>query len=173
MESGPSITALVSGPVGQLQDESDKPSSTKASQQERGDNNPDSAGDSTPPNPAVPKSPEESRDKPALNGASNGPAPETGQEKSNVGDKRELEATPAANTNDASSSKKQKTSENHPDASNSSSVAARTEDDNNPSQTSTEKKKGGRPRKTKVSVRKDIPTDGIGSRTRSRTKVVS
>ncbi|KAJ0426048.1 hypothetical protein BJY00DRAFT_123597 [Aspergillus carlsbadensis] len=38
---------------------------------------------------------------------------------------------------------------------------------------STEKKKGGRPRKTKDMIRKDVPTDGIGSRTRSRTKVVS
>ncbi|KAL4897135.1 hypothetical protein BDV59DRAFT_85160 [Aspergillus ambiguus] len=33
-----------------------------------------------------------------------------------------------------------------------------------------EKRKAGRPKKGKDAVKKDIPTDGIGSRTRSRTK---
>ncbi|RAL01710.1 uncharacterized protein BO80DRAFT_434265 [Aspergillus ibericus CBS 121593] len=39
--------------------------------------------------------------------------------------------------------------------------------------TNRDNKKGGRPKKAKATVKRDLPTDGIGSRTRSRTKIAS
>ena len=72
---------------------------------------------------------------------------------SKVGDKREHDITSAP------TAKKQKTDEDTTKAENDTSGDA-----------NGEKKKSGRPKKTKEAAKRDIPTDGIGSRTRSRTK---
>jgi hypothetical protein len=128
----------------------------------------------------------------SANGTSNGtPLPEAKQGQPNVGVKRDLDVTLAPGGKaekpnaeqqqpaelEEPNTKKQKTSEgstadaavgtngiSSPPAQNGKAI---------PASGSTEKKKGGRPRKIKDTVRKDVPTDGIGSRTRSRTKVVS
>jgi hypothetical protein len=94
---------------------------------------------------------------------------EAKQEETNTGEKRELETTstakPSAEESAEPNSKKQKTGETNADAVNGASIPAPPENESAPP-----KKKGGRPKKTQDSVKKDIPTDGIGSRTRSRTK---
>lgn len=86
-----------------------------------------------------------------------------------LGDKREHESTPAPTDNEKPdtaepTSKKQKT-DNKP-AEDSAAKAA-------PAANGNGEKKKGRPKKTpetKETAKRDIPTDGIGSRTRSRTK---
>ncbi|KAL3479282.1 hypothetical protein BJX99DRAFT_255806 [Aspergillus californicus] len=157
-----STTALVSEPVDKPQDEPSKPSSAEVSQPEL-------------------KSPEDSKpNSTSANGISTEHAPVTDQEQPDVGDKRDIEATSTLNTAEKPneeevatepSSKKQKTNGVETDAANGTSTTAH--EDTETSQTPTEKKKPGRPKKTKDSIKKDIPTGGIGSRTRSRTKVVS
>lgn len=81
------------------------------------------------------------------------PAAADKTDESKVGDKREHDTTSAP------TAKKQKTDEDTTKAENDTSGDA-----------NGEKKKSGRPKKTKEAAKKDIPTDGIGSRTRSRTK---
>ncbi|KAL4785672.1 hypothetical protein BJX76DRAFT_355892 [Aspergillus varians] len=159
MASEPSTTAPVSDPLS-------KPTRDEAPQQENGDGHLSKpAEDSTLTEPTETKSLENST---PANGISNGSLPETEQEQSK-GEKRELETTsttakPSVEEPAEPTSKKQKTS--------GTSAPAQPETAE-PSQTAPEKKKGGRPRKTKDSVKKNIPTNGIGSRTRSRTKVAS
>ncbi|KAL2814244.1 hypothetical protein BDW59DRAFT_167260 [Aspergillus cavernicola] len=163
-----SINTLVSETVSKPHDELSEPSSIEASQQVGGDGDIPKPANPPEPNPAEDS---KSNSTPA-NGTASGTAPEAEQEQANVGEKREIEATSTANTAEKPSSKKHKTNENHTDAANGTSATVRT-DSNSASQTSTGKKKGGRPRKTKDSIPREISTDGIGSRTRSRTKVVS
>ncbi|KAL2867085.1 uncharacterized protein BJX67DRAFT_381403 [Aspergillus lucknowensis] len=179
MTSAPAITALDSEAVG-------KPHgdliSGGAPQQGTGDDySSKSAGNSTSTQNAERKPQDEPRPGEQLpapaNGVSDAPALEAKHEQPNVGVKRDLEATATANTADKPSveqptepdAKKQKTSEDNSGAANGRSVPTQ---NGKSSQASTEKKTSGRPRKTKDTVRKDTPTDGIGSRTRSRTKVV-
>ncbi|KAL4810305.1 hypothetical protein BDV18DRAFT_156675 [Aspergillus unguis] len=164
MASAPSITTLVS-------DLLSKSSSNEVSQQDKVDNHlPRAANSPTLTNPAENKL---SKDLTPANGTSNQRVPETKQEQSNAGEKRELEAASTTEQSTEKStepdSKKQKPN-NATGPVNDQPVSARSEKGEEPAP---EKKKGGRPRKTKESVKKDIPTDGIGSRTRSRTKVVS
>lgn len=95
-----------------------------------------------------------------------------------AGDKREHDSAttpadaekPAAEDSSAPDAKKQKTSEVE-------NGAPAAEDKPAAAETNGEKKKGGRPKKTgaagttaKAKKERAIPTDGIGSRTRSRTK---
>ncbi|KKK18854.1 hypothetical protein ARAM_002728 [Aspergillus rambellii] len=102
-----------------------------------------------------------------------------------VGDKREREAAAPSTAPDKPSTddplepspKKQRTGEDNSEiahGSSSSPVPTATE---KPSEVSNgekkKKKKGGRPKKTNDAINRNIPADGIGSRTRSRTKVVS
>lgn len=162
MASGPSFTASISDPL-------NKPSFSEAPQQENGDSQPPkSTEDSTVTEPTETKAPEN----PApANGVSSKPVSETKQEETNTGEKRDLEATstakPSADESAEPDSKKQKTGEDNADAANGTSAPAPPEKKAEPAPP---KKKGGRPKKTQDSVKKDIPTDGIGSRTRSRTK---
>ncbi|PLB52835.1 hypothetical protein P170DRAFT_423652 [Aspergillus steynii IBT 23096] len=99
------------------------------------------------------------------------PAKEAKPDAPNAGDKREHEPTSASTDTDQPSTessgpptvapapKKQKTNDK-----------AATE---NGTQANGEKKKAGRQNKAKEAVKKVVPTDGIGSRTRSRTKAAS
>ncbi|KAH8426926.1 uncharacterized protein LDX57_004649 [Aspergillus melleus] len=99
------------------------------------------------------------------------PAGEAKPDAPNTGDKRDLESTPAPTDTDkpvtdssgpstvAPIAKKQKADDN--------AAAA------NGTRANGENKKTGRPKKVKEAAKKVIPTDGIGSRTRSRTKAVS
>lgn len=95
-----------------------------------------------------------------------------------TGDKREHDSTttpadaekPAAEDSSAPDAKKQKTTEVE-------NGAPAAEDKPAAAETNGEKKKGGRPKKAgaasttaKAKKERAIPTDGIGSRTRSRTK---
>lgn len=87
------------------------------------------------------------------------------KEESNKGNKREHGPGDADETPTESVPKKQKTD------------TKETEDRNGTAGTDVptpttngEKKKSGRPKKIKDAVKKAIPSDGIGSRTRSRTK---
>jgi hypothetical protein len=128
----------------------------------------------------------------SANGTSNGtPVPEAKQGQPNVGVKRDLDVTltpggkaekPNAEQQQPAeleepNTKKQKTNEDSTTeaavVANGISSAPAQNGKAIPVSSSIEKNKGGRPRKTKDTVRKDVPTDGIGSRTRSRTKVVS
>ncbi|KAI9929005.1 hypothetical protein ASPWEDRAFT_37065 [Aspergillus wentii DTO 134E9] len=95
-----------------------------------------------------------------------------------TGEKREHDSNPApAEKDDASATenssepaaKKQKTDEEPPKAQNVTFTHAGKDDAEAPV-TNGEKKKAGRPKKAKDTTTKAIPTDGIGSRTRSRTK---
>ncbi|GES58549.1 hypothetical protein ATEG_04713 [Aspergillus terreus] len=92
------------------------------------------------------------------------------KDEANAGDKREHEATATSTGPDNPSvpepaTKKQKTDEKA-EAESTNGVEGPVE----PAAANGEKKKGGRPKKSKETVRKAIPTDGVGSRTRSRTK---
>ncbi|KAI9041283.1 uncharacterized protein KD926_007237 [Aspergillus affinis] len=98
------------------------------------------------------------------------PAGEAKLDAPSTGDKRELESTSVPTDTDkpatesdsptvAPTAKKQKTDEKATTA--------------NGTQANGENKKAGRSKKVKEAVKKVIPTDGIGSRTRSRTKAVS
>lgn len=104
--------------------------------------------------------------------------PESKREQAKAGEKRELETPSFTNPDGVEStepdSKKPRTNEDAV-AADSTSPNSRTEkaDPGQAAPQQQKKRKGGRPRKTKDTVKKSIPTDGIGSRTRSRTKVVS
>ncbi|KAL2854832.1 hypothetical protein BJY01DRAFT_25113 [Aspergillus pseudoustus] len=196
MASAPSITALVSEPVGKPQGEL---TSSEVLQQGSGGDSvfPEAATD----DPALIK-PTESKQQDASKPSEQPPAPANGtsndalvleakQEQPNVGLKRDLDVTSSlASVSKAEkpdpeqqqpeeleepNTKKQKTSED-----NNTDVVATNGTSSTPAQNgkhipaSTEnKKKGGRPRKARDTIKKDVPTDGIGSRTRSRTKFVS
>ncbi|KAL3464410.1 hypothetical protein BJX64DRAFT_96261 [Aspergillus heterothallicus] len=195
MASAPSITALVSEPVGKPQGEL-----TSKEVLQRGSG--DSVSSKLAANDSASTKPIESQQQgnskvseqspaPANGTFNEAPVPEAKQEQPNAGVKRDLDVTTSSASADKADkpnvgqqnsaeleepdTKKQKTSED----SNAIAVAV-----NGTSSTPTEngkaappstenKKKGGRPRKTKDTIKKDVPTDGIGSRTRSRTKVVS
>ncbi|KAL5001124.1 hypothetical protein BDV10DRAFT_19703 [Aspergillus recurvatus] len=109
------------------------------------------------------------------NDVSTVPVSETKQEQASAGEKRVLDTPsttkPGMEESTEPDHKKQKRNEDAVAAGNTSANAQPEKAD--PSQAAPQKKKGGRPRKTKDTVKKDIPTDGIGSRTRSRTKLVS
>ncbi|KAL4926254.1 uncharacterized protein BDV17DRAFT_157796 [Aspergillus undulatus] len=160
MASGPSVSTLVTEPL-------EKPFSREAAQQQNG-------------NSHLPKLSDDanSSEVPAIHDIPNGHVLESKQDQNNLGEKREFEATstarPSADTPAEPNAKKQKTSKDNADAIDGASTSAQS-GQAEPTQTAPAKKKGGRLRKTKdrVPIRKDIPTDGIGSRTRSRTKVVS
>ncbi|KAL3453671.1 hypothetical protein BJX65DRAFT_302563 [Aspergillus insuetus] len=195
MASAPPITALVSEPVG-------KPDGELTSSEVLQHSPQISAQPSTedPPLHKINESKPRENSKPSeqpsasANGTSNGtPAPEAKQGQPNVGVKRDLDVTltpggKAEKPNveqqqpaelEEPNTKKQKTNEdsttNAPVGANGISSTPAQNGKAIPVSSSTEKKKkkGGRPRKTKDTVRMDVPTDGIGSRTRSRTKVVS
>ncbi|KAL2800993.1 hypothetical protein BJX66DRAFT_331930 [Aspergillus keveii] len=193
MASAPPITALVSEPVG-------KPDGELTSSEVLQHSPQISAKPSTedPPLHEInePKRQENSKssEQPSAsaNGTSNGtPVPEAKQGQPNVGVKRDLDVTltpggkaekPNAEQQQPAeleepNTKKQKTNEDSTTeaavVANGISSAPAQNGKAIPVSSSTEKNKGGRPRKTKDTVRKDVPTDGIGSRTRSRTKVVS
>lgn len=101
---------------------------------------------------------------------------ESKREQAKAGEKRELETPSITNSGGVESTepdyKKPRTNEDAV-AADSTSPNSRTEKADPGQAAPQQKKKGGRPRKTKDTVKKGIPTDGIGSRTRSRTKVVS
>ncbi|KAL4755374.1 hypothetical protein BDW72DRAFT_189137 [Aspergillus terricola var. indicus] len=103
------------------------------------------------------------------------PVPESKREQAKAGEKRELDAPSTTKPGGAESTepdyKKLKANEDAV-AADGTFPHSQTEKAD-PSQAAPQKKKGGRPRKTKDTVKKGIPTDGIGSRTRSRTKVIS
>lgn len=146
-----------------------KPSISEAAQQENGDSHPfKPTEDSTAIETTETKAPESSV---PANGVPNEPVSETKQEETNTGEKRDLEATSTAKSSAEEpaepDSKKQKTGEDNADAVNGTSAPAPPE---KKGESAPPKKKGGRPKKTQDSVKKNIPTDGIGSRTRSRTK---
>lgn len=98
-----------------------------------------------------------------------------------TGEKREHDSTaapadkdePAAKDVEAPDAKKQKTNEDSTQAENGAPPPSSATEDKAPaSETNGEKKKAGRPKKNQSTEKKKaaIPTDGIGSRTRSRTK---
>ncbi|RDW86543.1 uncharacterized protein DSM5745_03185 [Aspergillus mulundensis] len=164
MASAPSITALVSDPVNK-QSFNDAP-------HQNGDIHPSKpAEDST-----LIKSTDanSSETRATANGNLNEILSGHKADEPNVGEKRELEklttTKPGVEGVPERDSKKQKINEDA-FAANAASAPAQPEKVE-PSQTAPQKKKGGRPRKTKDTVKKDIPTDGIGSRTRSRTKII-
>ncbi|PYI10119.1 hypothetical protein BO78DRAFT_414883 [Aspergillus sclerotiicarbonarius CBS 121057] len=98
-----------------------------------------------------------------------------------VGDKRAYESTPAPVDTDKTgvenatepAPKKQKTYPEDAGAQHGSSAPTAAKNIKRGQATNGDKKKGGRPKKVKATVKRDLPTDGIGSRTRSRTKVAS
>ncbi|KAL5045636.1 hypothetical protein BDW71DRAFT_76514 [Aspergillus fruticulosus] len=164
MASAPSIAALVSDHVG-------KPTVNAAPQQNGGNHSSKPAEDSTLTESTYANS---SEIRAPANDVFSVPVSETKQEQANTGEKRELD-TPSTTKPDVEEStepdyKRQKRNEDAVAANNTSAHAQPEKAD--PSQAAPQKKKGGRPRKTKHTVKKDIPTDGIGSRTRSRTKVI-
>ncbi|KAL4938209.1 hypothetical protein BDV06DRAFT_226225 [Aspergillus oleicola] len=165
MASAPSVTAIVS-------DSTEKSFSKETSQQQNGESHLAEPANSANSASFTVKSLSENH-APA-NGTSQDPASETKQEQNNTGEKRNLETTSSEQTNAEPFSKKLKTNEDDSDAINGASAPAPS-GQTEPSQTTPAKKNGGRPRKIKdtVTAKKAIPTDGIGSRTRSRTKVVS
>lgn len=95
-----------------------------------------------------------------------------------TGDKREHDSATAPPDTDKSieedtnmhQEKRQKTNKETAKPENGAPTAPVTEDKAPVSETNGEKKKLGRPKRTLDPVKKAIPTDGIGSRTRSRTK---
>ncbi|KAL4882918.1 hypothetical protein BJY04DRAFT_217002 [Aspergillus karnatakaensis] len=176
MASGPSITALVSEPVGKPYDAPSKPS-TSDGPQSSGDNQDLKPRDGLTLSPSYEGNTSKDiqptqQDSAPTNGISNGTSLEPKQEQPNIGEKREHEVTSATEVGAQEpvepNTKKHRTSEKHQDASKDTLAPTKAEPT-----TATEKKKGGRPKKTKEAIKKVIPTDGIGSRTRSRTKVVS
>jgi hypothetical protein len=110
------------------------------------------------------------------NDVSSVPVSKSKREQAKAGEKRELETPSTTNPGGVESTepdyKKPKTNEDAV-AADSTSPHSQTEKADPGQAAPQQKKKGGRPRKTKDTVKKGIPTDGIGSRTRSRTKVVS
>ncbi|KAL4795579.1 hypothetical protein BDV19DRAFT_389171 [Aspergillus venezuelensis] len=170
MASATSLTAIIS-------DSPDMLVSKIASQQQNGESNPAEPTNSANPVPLANKT-SSSEDPGLSNGSPQEPAFEPQQKHMNTGEKRDLEMTsPEKSSAEASTepnTKKLKTSEKGPDGINDAPIQAPSRQ-SEPSQTAPAKKKGGRPRQTKdtVTVKQDIPTDGIGSRTRSRTKVIS
>ncbi|KAL4906269.1 hypothetical protein BDW74DRAFT_177284 [Aspergillus multicolor] len=160
MASAPSIAALVSDPMG-TRPLNDAP-------HQNGDIHPSKpAEDSTNANSSETRAPANRTPSEPLSGSQlNEPA---------VGEKRELDkpsnTKPGIEEVPERDSKKQKIDKDAFAANAAYSPAK--EEKTEPSQTAVQKKRGGRPRKTKDTVNKDIPTDGIGSRTRSRTKVVA
>ncbi|KAL4978209.1 hypothetical protein BDW66DRAFT_22228 [Aspergillus desertorum] len=166
MASAPSNAALVSDPVG-------KPSVSGAPQQNGGSHTSKPVEGSTLTESTDTNSSEICA-APA-NDASSVPVSETRQEQANAGEKRELDTQSNTRIGVEESTgpyyKKQKTDKDAV-ATNNASANAQTQKAE-PSHAAPQKKNGGRPRKTKDMVKKDITTDGIGSRTRSRTKVVS
>ncbi|RJE19180.1 hypothetical protein PHISCL_08477 [Aspergillus sclerotialis] len=106
-----------------------------------------------------------------------GPLTEDKLENIKTGDKREHDSTalpdtdkPAAEDLNEPQPKKQKIDEKADNVANGASGTTAKEDETRASETNGEKKKPGRPKKTREPSKKPIPTDGIGSRTRSRTK---
>ncbi|KAL2813167.1 hypothetical protein BJX63DRAFT_432216 [Aspergillus granulosus] len=197
MAAAPSMSAPVSEPVGQPHDEL---ISSEVSQQGSGDSassKPIEAPVLIKPTESEPQDgpkPSEQPPTPANGTCNIAPAPEAKQEQPNVGVKRDLDVTSSsAPENQAEkpdteqqppappadleepSTKKQKTSQDsNTDAVAANDTSSTPAQNGNPTLSSTEnKKKGGRTRKAKDTIKKDVPTDGIGSRTRSRTKIVS
>ncbi|KAL4969578.1 uncharacterized protein BDV14DRAFT_195841 [Aspergillus stella-maris] len=169
MASAPSLTAIIS-------DSLDLSVSKETSQQQNGESR-----IAEPANSAISVSltNKTSTENPRLsNGSTQEPASETKQDHINTGEKRDLEATSSEQTSAEAptepNTKKLKTGNNVSDAIDGTPIQAPI-GQSEPNQVAPAKKKGGRPRKIKetVAAKKDIPTDGIGSRTRSRTKVVS
>ncbi|KAL4866157.1 hypothetical protein BDV12DRAFT_199479 [Aspergillus spectabilis] len=165
MASGASLAALVSEPVSKPSDEALQHSGSHVSKSE------DNSALTRPNEARLSEDTKSVQQIPAaITGIANG---EANHEQPTVGEKREHEAasTTKATAEESTEpeSKKYKRSEEQLDAANGTPATAKSE----PSQTGSEKKKAGRRKKTKDSIRKEAPTDGIGSRTRSRTKVVS
>ncbi|KAL6235555.1 hypothetical protein BDW75DRAFT_240012 [Aspergillus navahoensis] len=164
MASAPSIAALVSDPVG-------KPFVNGAPQQNSGSHPSQPAGGST-----LTKSTDVNSSEicaPA-NDVSSVHVSEIKQEQTNTGEKRGLDTPsttkPGVEESTEPNYKKHKTNE---DAVAANIIFAHVQPEKtDPSQAAPQKKKGGRPRKTKGTVKRNIPTDCIGSRTRSRTKIV-
>lgn len=108
------------------------------------------------------------------------PTEDSKPEQLQTGEKREHDSTaapadtdqPVTKDSEAPDAKKQKTGEDSAQAENGASPPASTaEDKPSAPETNGEKKKAGRPKKSQNTEKKAaIPTDGIGSRTRSRTK---
>ncbi|KAL5332155.1 hypothetical protein BJX70DRAFT_404915 [Aspergillus crustosus] len=165
MASAAPVAALVSDPASKPFNEPSQPNVDAALEQQGGD-----SPALTRPNDASPEESNAKQDSTPTNDTVNG---EVTKEQPAIGEKRDHEVTPATKSSAGESvepdSKKQKTSEENKSAANGTSTTATAQ----PTQPPTEKKKGGRPRKTKDTVKKKATTDGIGSRTRSRTKVVS
>ncbi|KAL4816282.1 hypothetical protein BDW67DRAFT_56282 [Aspergillus spinulosporus] len=170
MSSTPSIAALVSDPV-------DSPSANGAPQQN---------GNSHPSKPAEGSALTATNDENSseirapANDDSSLPVSEDKCEQVKAGEKRELDTPSTTNPGRVKSTepdyKKLKTNEDAV-AADSTSPHSQTENaekaDPSEAAPQLQQKKGRRSRKTKDTVKKSIPTDGIGSRTRSRTKVVS
>ncbi|KAJ5095427.1 hypothetical protein NUU61_004783 [Penicillium alfredii] len=107
----------------------------------------------------------------------NPPVAEAKKEDPQTGEKRDIDSTAAPDAEDKdksasekpveSDAKKQKTDEPAKEANGTAPAAADT--------TNGQPKKAGRPKKDKVkdAVKKVVPTDSIGSRTRSRTKATT
>ncbi|KAL4762744.1 uncharacterized protein BDW70DRAFT_148962 [Aspergillus foveolatus] len=165
MSSTPSIAALVSDSVG-------SPSINGAPHQ-KGNSHPSKPVEAS----ALTKTNDEnsSEIRAPANDVSSVSMSESKREQAKAGEKRELETPSTTNPGGVESTepdyKKPRTNEDAVVA-DSTSPHSRTEKADPGQAAPQQKKKGGRPRKTKDTVKKGIPTDGIGSRTRSRTKVV-
>lgn len=143
-----------------------------------GDNRPKNvSGDQTTENQPAEESKPTKQDSGPATSNDKGPLAENKSEDLKTGDKREHDSTtlpdndkPAAEDLNAPQPKKQKTDEKTDNVANGTSGAPAAEEETRASETNGEKKKPGRPKKTRDPPKKPVPTDGIGSRTRSRTK---